>query len=145
MLHIRRPDGAVLTIHNLNDQVYSMEHTDGTQYHWSVAQAREKAQARGEIVTVSLSELGVTPERVVRHYDGLDTEYALTTDLREPLLFVPFGEKHQLIDGHHRLFKAAVLGVDLLPAYILTEEEADSCLVCKLPPGKGIDWGQERS
>jgi hypothetical protein len=33
MLHIVRPDGAVLTIRNLTDQVYSMEAEDGWQFH----------------------------------------------------------------------------------------------------------------
>jgi hypothetical protein len=58
-------------------------------------------------------------------------------------LFVPFRKKCQLIDGWNRLFKAAVLGVDTLPAYFLTQKEADACLVCTLPPGEGIDWGQK--
>lgn len=47
------------------------------------------------------------------------------------------------MDGWHRLLKAALLGVDVLLAYILTQEEADSILVLKLPPGKGVDWGQK--
>ena len=27
-------------------------------------------------------------------------------------------------------------------AYFLNEADAADCLVCKLPPGKGLDWGQ---
>src|ERR1051325_1946903 len=144
MLHIVRPDGAVLQIKNLTDQVYSLEDEQGWQYHWSVTEAKARPEARGELYTVSLSDMGVTPEKVRERYDGLDEAYAMTTDLTRPLIFVPFAGKDQLIDGHHRLFKAAMLGVDELFAYFLTQEEADACLVCKLPPGKGIDWGQKK-
>jgi hypothetical protein len=144
MLRIVRPDGAVLQIKNLNDQVYSLQDCQGWQYHWAVSEAKAQAEARGERVVVSLSEMGVTPEKIRKHYDGLEEAYAMTTDLTRPLIFVPFQGRDQLIDGHHRLFKAAVLGVDKLLAYFLTQEEADACLVCKLPPGKGIDWGQKK-
>jgi hypothetical protein len=143
MVHIMRSDGAVLTIQNLTDQVYSMEADDGWQFHWSVSQARQWAEAHGELVIVSLSQMGATPERIRETYDGLDEEYAMTTDLLEPLIFVPFRGKDQLIDGHHRLYKAAVLGVDDLFAYVLPQEVADACLVCTFPPGQGVDWGQK--
>jgi hypothetical protein len=143
MLHIMRPDGAVIQIQNLTDQVYSMEDEEGWQWHWNVAEGRRIAEAHGEVFTVSLSELGVTVERIRHQYDDMDEQYALTTDLSEPLLFVPFREKCQLIDGWNRMFKAAFFGVDVLLAYFLTQEEADSILVLKLPPGQGVDWGQK--
>src|SRR5690349_13797913 len=120
MLHIRRPDGAVISIQNLTDQVYSMEDNEGWQWHWNVAEGWRIAEARGEIFTVSLLELGVNVERIRRQYDDMDEAYALTTDLSKPLLFVPFREKCQLIDGWHRLFKAAFFGVDELLAFFLT-------------------------
>ena len=145
MLHIVRGDGAVLRIRSMADQVYSFEAKDGWQYHWSITEARERAEARGELFTVSLSEMGATPDFIRRQYDGLDEAYALTTDLSQPLLFVPFCGKSQLIDGWHRLFKAAILGVDEMLAYFLTEEEADAVLVCKLPPGQGLNWGQRKA
>jgi hypothetical protein len=143
MLHIVRPDGAVIPIRSLTDQVYSLQDEAGYQWHWSVSEARRLAEARGELFLVSLEEMGVTIDLIRRQYDGMDEAYALTTDLSRPLLFVPFRDKCQLIDGWNRLFKAAVLGVDMLPAYFLTQEEADACLVCTLPPGEGIDWGQK--
>lgn len=144
MLRIVCPDGRELNIQSLTDQVYSMEDDQGWQWHWSVSEALKRAQARGEIFTVSLSEMGITTERIRRQYDDMDETYALSTDLARPLIFVPFRDKHQLVDGWHRLFKASVLGVDELFAYFLTLQEADECLVCKLPPGKGIDWGQPK-
>ena len=55
------------------------------------------------------------------------------------LLFVPYRGKVQLVDGWHRLYRALMTGIDLLPAYILTPEETQQILVCCLPPGKGFD------
>ena len=63
-------------------------------------------------------------------------------DRSKPLLFVPFNGSHQLIDGWHRLFKAAKTGVDVLPALVLTQEDADASLIVRLAPGHGLDWGQ---
>ena len=40
-------------------------------------------------------------------------------------LFVTLSGKLVLIDGNHRAAKALLLGVDVLPAYLLTQEEAD--------------------
>jgi hypothetical protein len=144
MLRIVRADGAELQINSLTDQIYSMEDDLGWQWHWSVTEALRKARDRGERFTISLSEMGITTERIRSQYDGMDEVYAMSVDLTQPLIFVPFRDKHQLVDGWHRLFKASVLGVDELLAYILTDEEADACLVCKLPPGQGIDWGQPK-
>lgn len=45
-------------------------------------------------------------------------------DLSKPLIFAPDGE---LIDGHHRLYRANCLGINKLPAYTLTPEEAKAC------------------
>jgi hypothetical protein len=142
MLRIVREDGRVIDLGDLTDQVYSMEDQDGTQYHWSVAAGLRLATARGQVWTVSLRQMGVTADLLRSLYHGLDEAHALTTDLSRPLLFVPFRGEDQLIDGWHRLLKAALTGVDALPAYFLTQAEADACLVCVLPPGRGLDWGQ---
>jgi hypothetical protein len=91
---------------------------------------------------VCLSEIGLTCDSIRAHYQDLDEAHAMATDLSKPLLFVPFGGSHQLIDGWHRLFKAAATGVDVLPALVLTQEDADASLIMRLPPGQGLDWGQ---
>lgn len=55
----------------------------------------------------------------------IDYKHAMTDlDLSKPLIFAPDGE---LIDGHHRLYRANCLGIDKLPAYTLTPEEANVC------------------
>ena len=143
MLKMRLPNGQECVIENPFDQVFSTETDDGTQYHWNVTKALRIARERGIVHIVSLSQMGVTIERIREQYDDMNEMYALTTDLGSPILFVPLEGKDKLADGWHRLFHAAVLGVDELPAFILTQEEADSCLICKLPPEYGIDWGQK--
>ncbi len=133
-MNLLRPDGVEVYLGSLFDQVYSMEDVEGWQYHWSVPEATNRAHLRGELVTVSLSEMGITCHVIRNQYQGLNEIHALGRDLRLPLLFVPFRESHQLIDGWHRLFKAAATGVDVLPAYCLSQEDADASLVLKLPP-----------
>ena len=146
-MKILRPDGVEVYLGSLQGQVYSMEDKEGWQYHWSIPEATRRAHLRGEPVTVSLSEMGITCDRIRSQYQGLNEIHALTRDLRLPLLFVPFGHQHQLIDGWHRLFRAAKTGVDLLPAWCLSQEDADASLILKLPPhscshelGQGLDW-----
>ena len=141
-MRLLRFDGAEIFLGSLLDQVYSFEDNDGTQYHWSVAEASRRALQRGAYWTVCLSEIGLTCDSIRARYQDLDEAHALTRDLSRPLLFVPFGGSHQLIDGWHRLFKAAKTGVDVLPALVLTQEDADASLIVRLAPGHGLDWGQ---
>lgn len=145
MLKIVREDGSEIQIKSLMDQVFSLETPSGWQYHWSISEARRYAEARRELWSISLSEYQMTLERLREHYPDVDETYALTTDLTNPLIFVPLENAIQLIDGFHRLAKALLTNVDILPAYFLTQEEADACLVCSLPPGKGLDWGQPQA
>ncbi len=51
-------------------------------------------------------------------------EYAMTTDLSQPLVLVQLCPgKDKLIDGNHRLYKAKQLGIRTLSAYYLTPEQ----------------------
>jgi len=143
-MRLLRSDGAEVFLGSLLDQVYSFEDDDGAQYHWSVAEASRRAMQRGQFWTVSLSEIGLTCNSIRARYQGLNEAHALTRDLNQPLLFVPFNGSHQLIDGWHRLFKAAATGVDVLPALVLTQEDADASLIVRLAPGQGLDWGQQQ-
>ncbi|MES2464663.1 MAG: hypothetical protein V4671_29220 [Armatimonadota bacterium] len=128
----------ILKVGNLGDQVYSFEDEDGWQYHWNVSEGMRLAKARGELLTFSPREHGITLGEIERRYPELDVEHALHADLSEPLLFVPFNGKSQLADGWHRMYKAVLTGRDELLVYHLTQEEADSCLLCVLPPGRGL-------
>ena len=100
-----RPDGAEVLLGSLLDQVFSFEDDDGVQYHWSVAEASRRALLRGQYWTVCLSEIGLTCDSIRARYQDLDEAHALTRDLSQPLLFVPFRGSHQLIDGWHRLVR----------------------------------------
>ena len=75
-----------------------------------------------------------------------DPEYAMTTDPDEPAILAtltgPGGEPAGplLIDGCHRLYKAAVTGRPEMPAYVLTADEtllirSDAVLGPPRPPG----------
>lgn len=59
----------------------------------------------------------------------LDRDYAMTTSLDEPVLIATLrgdeGRRYPLlIDGTHRIYKAFALGMEALPAYVLTDEES---------------------
>lgn len=59
---------------------------------------------------------------------NLDKDYAMTTDLSEPVLIATLrnndGEDFPLlIDGTHRLYRAYAEGIAELPAYVLSADE----------------------
>ncbi|RYF50239.1 MAG: hypothetical protein EOO38_06125 [Cytophagaceae bacterium] len=152
-LQLLRRDGQLIELGTFRDQVYSYETDAGWQYHWSIAEAQKRAEARGELTTISLTESGMTLEMVRRMNQGIDVAYAQTTDLLKPVLFVPFIDEascaleetggrmvHVLIDGWHRVFHALLAGVDILPCYVLTEEDAKASLIIQLPPGQGLPF-----
>ena len=128
----------VLSVGTLGDQVYSFEDADGWQYHWNVSEGMRLATARGELLAFSPKENGITAEDVEHRYPDIDVHHALKSDLTKPLLFVPFKGKAQLVDGWHRLYLAVLTGWEELDVYQLTQEEADACLLCVLPPGRGL-------
>jgi len=109
-------------------QVYEFHDAeDGNTYWWHASEGRRLAEARrAEIVSVHLDDMGITPETVLRLCPDLDVRKALRLPgaaLLSPLLFVPHRGKHVLIDGLHRLYRAAVSGMPCLPAYVLTGDE----------------------
>jgi hypothetical protein len=60
---------------------------------------------------------------------GFDRDYALTTDLTEPVVVATLRdaegyESPLLIDGTHRLYRAYVEGIEQLPAHVLDVEES---------------------
>jgi hypothetical protein len=86
---------------------------------WARAYGLTPAPSDGQQHTVSL--IGPGPE--------FDPDYAMGTDLDEPLLIanIPGPEDEPavelLIDGCHRLYKAARLGREHLPSLVLTTDE----------------------
>lgn len=62
---------------------------------------------------------------------GFDRDYAMTTDLTEPLIVATLrtsdhGQSPLLIDGTHRLYRAYREGVAELPAYVLNVVETQA-------------------
>jgi hypothetical protein len=132
----------VIAIESLHDEIFSYEDSQGFQYHWNITMGRRIAEVRNEVRFFSLKDHGINIPFIHSQYTNLNEAYALTTDLKRPILLIPIGDKVCLADGWHRLFRAAVEGIDIMPAYFLTEEEASTVLICTLPPGEGLDWGQ---
>ena len=111
-------------------QVYEFnDASDGKTYYWNATLGRLNAIAAGHrTVSVDLVEASMTTERILSMYPDLDVRHALDLPLDallDPLLFVTHKDKHVLIDGWHRLYRASVLGLGILPAYILSHDEAD--------------------
>lgn len=121
-------------------ETFTHETPDGTLRAWDVTLGNRIAQDGRQPLLFPLAEHGVTPEKVVSIYEGIDPAHAARADLSCPLLFVPLGEEALLVDGHHRLFKAALLELEELPMFLLTQEEADRIQWLQLPPGHGVDW-----
>jgi hypothetical protein len=121
---------------SLRDEKFEFQH-EGHTYVWNVTNAWRLIEATPrEPDYFRPAEQGVTVEHLKMRYPSLDWEYAKTTDLSRPLLFVPFQGKAQLLDGWHRVARAVLEGVVELPAYLLTQEEADECLLLHLKSGQ---------
>jgi len=122
-------------------ETYVMTDEEGTHYEWDVTLGHRLAEERGaDLFAFHPAEHAVTPEHIRRRYPDLNEEYAATLrddDLARPLLFLPFKGKHLLVDGWHRLFRSvtAPAGEALfpLPAYLLTEDEAQRILLDRVP------------
>jgi hypothetical protein len=136
-------NGQLVRIGSLLDQIYSLEDEKGWQHHWNVTEGMRIAAARGGLTYFSPTEYDVTVEEIHRVYQDLNIAHALTTNLTRPILFVMLNGHMQLADGWHRLYKAVVTKANRLPAYILSEEESEKILMFRLPPGGGLDWGQQ--
>mgnify|MGYP001424655173 CR=1 FL=1 len=118
-------------------QVYEFtDGEDGKTYLWNATEGLKIASDGREWVSVWPEEAGITKETLKILAPGLDLRKALALPaaaLLSPVLFVPHKGKHVLIDGWHRVAKAVWQGFPCLPAWLLTEEEADSIRLEALP------------
>ena len=105
------------------------DEASGQTLWWNATDGRRLAEARhAEVVLVYPAEFGMDKARILHMNADLDQKKALALPaaaLLSPLLFVEHSGKHILIDGWHRLFLAVSCGVPCLPAYILSQHEAD--------------------
>ena len=80
------------------------------------------------------SDHGLTIPYLQKQYPDIDLDYAKTTDVTRPILFVPFWDGTSvLIDGWHRTLRAVLEGIPFLLCHELTESERDEVLVMKSP------------
>ena len=124
----------VITCPPLDHVSFTHTATDGTQRAWDVTEAlRIVADGRSPML-FNLPDHSVTVETILRFYPDLDESYAISADLARPLLFIPFFGENLLIDGWHRLYKAANLEVPDVLIYLLSQEEADRIKWLEIPP-----------
>jgi hypothetical protein len=114
-------------------EVYAFTDEDGTRAAWNATLGREIAEReRSAVHRFNPRENGIDRDHIEERYPDLDWEYAANLGffaLARPLLFVPWKGKAVLIDGWHRLAKCVLMGGFDIPAYLLTQEQADRCRV----------------
>lgn len=120
-------------------QVFVHRADDGTLRGWDATVGNLIVRDGRAPMVFSLIEQGVTEEVIKRLSPELDEEYAMMTDLSQPLLFIPFEDAGLLIDGWHRLWKAHQLGVAELLVFLLTQAEADLIKVFEKAPWAEVD------
>ncbi|MGC4044735.1 MAG: hypothetical protein QM758_13160 [Armatimonas sp.] len=127
--------GPGILLLSLSDQVFTFVDAEGGQWHWNASEGMRIALASGrEPLAFYPTDHGLDIPQLQSQYTDLDLEYALTTDLTKPILFIPFWDgTHVLIDGWHRLAHAVLKGVPYLLAHELTPEEAAQVLVMRIP------------
>ena len=95
-------------------------------YAWDIERAWGIIGARKPNVRVRVRGLAALREMI-----EVDTEYAETADLKRPLILVPLPDAWGdfVVDGWHRVHRAALDHVETLPGHLLTYPEARR--VCK--------------
>jgi hypothetical protein len=130
----------VVLVPSLEAQCFTHVADDGTFRAWNATLGNEiAADGKHELLSFHLADFDVTVEQVKALYPTIDPKRAETADLKQPILAIPFFEQFLIIDGWHRLYRAAVENVPALPMYFLTAAEADAIKMAELPPGHGID------
>lgn len=114
-------------------ETYTFHHA-GVTYCWDVSAAWTRLlETPRQPDRFRPADQGVDIHHVRDRYPDMDVDYALTCDMRLPLVFVPFAGKHQMIDGWHRLTRCLmdeeVLYGAEMEAFTLTQDEADAVLL----------------
>uniref|UniRef100_UPI003752FAE3 hypothetical protein n=1 Tax=Armatimonas sp. TaxID=1872638 RepID=UPI003752FAE3 len=99
----------VIVLHT-DDQVFCFTDSNGCEWHWNAGAGMRLVEAsRRQPMTFHPSDHGLTVEYLQKQYPDLDLDYAKTTDVTRPILFVPFwNETSVLIDGWHRAVRAVM-------------------------------------
>jgi hypothetical protein len=74
----------------LHHVTFTHEAPDGTLRAWDVTRAQQIVEDGRSPMRFSLSDHGVTVEKIRELYADIDEEYAMTSYLARPLIFIPF-------------------------------------------------------
>jgi hypothetical protein len=120
-------------------EVYTFTDEDGTEYLFDVAEGLKRAKKRGRLLDFSPQECGITAQEIISRYPSIDEARARALPLEAlalPILFVPWKGKHLCIDGWHRIFRAVLTGIPVLPAYLLSPTDTAQIVLSKRLPGQ---------
>lgn len=103
------------------DQLCTFEH-NGRKMHCNVDLLIEHCKVKqAQLVNV---------DEIIEFQDTVDTEYAMKTDISIPIIVVQFDDgTYEILDGNHRLYRAAHEGKSQIMAHILNELELDKFIM----------------
>ena len=135
MTILKVKDGPKVIVFYTDDQVFCFTDSNDCEWHWNAGAGMRLVEASGrQPMTFFPSDHGLTVEYLQKQYPDLNLDYARTTDVTRPILFVPFYDGTSvLIDGWHRVARAVLEGIPFLLCHELTQTERDEVLVMKIP------------
>jgi hypothetical protein len=105
----------------------------GHTYLWNVGNAAHIVKTSNrQPQTLVLADYGITEELCRKWRPGLDEDMAMRLDLDTPQIVAVLEDRTVILCCWLRLFKAIRQGVTELPAYWLSPEDAEGCLVLHL-------------
>lgn len=121
--------GGVLKL-NPTSQVFTFhDPEDDCMYHFDIDTAWDLARKEGVLTFLYVEDFGGA-ENVLSRYRGMSRARAMKTDVNDPVLAMIWGDAYLLVDGNHRMYKAAVLGLEMIPCYRIDDNEV-SKRACK--------------
>jgi hypothetical protein len=122
-------------VYDDDDNVYEWIADDGRCVWFNVSVAHRIADKQPIAWQIETSNIAESPEALLERHDQLDTAYAMTTDLSQPVLGVFFEGAWLLIDGNHRAYRALREEVKTLNAYLLeVPAEVEQCIIAIFTP-----------
>lgn len=120
-------------------QIYSHDRPDGyTDYYFSTLAQLLASKLPVDRTSLTMGGLTLEKHRILNQ--GMDEDYARATDLSKPIIFCPDCNGCNIcIDGHHRVRKALLTGIDELPCVLLDPSMRAVLLVDPMElPASGI-------
>lgn len=72
----------------------------------------------------------VNVNEIYKPDDKVDSEYAMKTDINNPIIIVRFDDgTYEVLDGNHRLFKAVCEGQTQIMVHILNESQLNKYII----------------